>query len=283
MKYLLVFILLLAPLDRFTKIANSNRAIKEADSAFNKEDYLTAMLRYEYLLDTLKINNAQAAMNLALCYTKSGDLSKALEWYDKVSTLTAKDETKSIAFQQMGVITAEFGQDEKAKDYLFIALQYNPANEDARFDYELLLKAGNRPDSQKRKQRGQKRNAIENPEGDQDVERQSKGNQNLPNNKNDKGRKANKGKGNDYEDDSHKNQNPDSGEPEHKNKDSQGNEKNKADNEKLQVNTQNLEAMGLSEERARLLLDQMRNSEIQYLQQQKHKVTNNSYKGKPEW
>ena len=44
-----------------------------------------------------------------------------------------------------------------------------------------------------------------------------------------------------------------------------------------------LEEMGISEEKARQLLEAMRQSEIKYLQHQKRKATKRPPSGKPDW
>ena len=44
-----------------------------------------------------------------------------------------------------------------------------------------------------------------------------------------------------------------------------------------------LEEMNISEEKARMLLEAMRQNEIKYLQQQKRKATERPPSGKPDW
>ena len=41
--------------------------------------------------------------------------------------------------------------------------------------------------------------------------------------------------------------------------------------------------MNISEEKARMILEAMRNNEIQYIQQQRRKATERPKSGKPDW
>ncbi len=46
---------------------------------------------------------------------------------------------------------------------------------------------------------------------------------------------------------------------------------------------QKLQKMNMSQEKAQMLLDAMKNQEVQYLQQNKRKASKPREKGKPDW
>ncbi|MDE0471379.1 MAG: hypothetical protein OXH57_05510, partial [Ekhidna sp.] len=60
-------------------------------------------------------------------------------------------------------------------------------------------------------------------------------------------------------------------------------EEQQQENSQEQMIRDKLEEMGISEEKARQLLEAMRQSEIKYLQNQKRKATKRPPSGKPDW
>lgn len=67
--------------------------------------------------------------------------------------------------------------------------------------------------------------------------------------------------------------------PEEQDKDKEEQEKNQPQN----LDRQKLQEMKISEEKAKMILEAMRNQEKQYLQQQKRKATKSRDRGKPDW
>nr|MCU0390231.1 hypothetical protein [Thermoflexibacter sp.] len=67
-------------------------------------------------------------------------------------------------------------------------------------------------------------------------------------------------------------------------KDDQSDKKGKEEEkESVEKRTQRLQQMNLTEEQAKMILDAMKNNEVQYLQQNKKKPTKKTDKGKPDW
>jgi len=64
---------------------------------------------------------------------------------------------------------------------------------------------------------------------------------------------------------------------------SEQSEKKEQDKKDLNLDRQKLEEMKMSEEKARMILEAMRNQEKQYLQQQKRKPTKSRNNNKPDW
>lgn len=70
---------------------------------------------------------------------------------------------------------------------------------------------------------------------------------------------------------------------EQQNQDQKEGEEEEQEKSQEQMTKEKLEEMGISEEKARQLLEAMRQSEIKYLQHQKRKPTKRPPSGKPDW
>ncbi|MBC7388152.1 MAG: tetratricopeptide repeat protein, partial [Opitutaceae bacterium] len=150
---LLVVINLKAGLDPL-KTRYANQAKQRAENAVASNDYKTAIEAYNYLLDTLKVKDDKALLNLAHAHMKRADYNNAISRYTE-ATKTTDTKIKSIAFQQLGILQSERGNREEAKDHFKSAIKFDPANTQARFNYELMVKNKNKdiPKSQDKQQR----------------------------------------------------------------------------------------------------------------------------------
>ena len=134
-----------------SKIAHVNRIKRNAEEAYKNEDYETAISSFRILTDSLGINEDPIILNLANAYFKQKDTTNAAQYYSKV--LSSEDaQLRSLAYQQMGVINK---QQNKLKDALSdfkASLKSNPANEDARYNYEILKKIIDEQEQQDQKE-----------------------------------------------------------------------------------------------------------------------------------
>lgn len=134
-----------------SKIAHVNRIKRNAEEAYKNEDYETAISSFRILTDSLGINEDPIILNLANAYFKQKDTTNAAQYYSKV--LSSDDaHLRSLAYQQMGVINK---QQNKLKDALSdfkASLKSNPANEDARYNYEILKKIIDEQEQQDQKE-----------------------------------------------------------------------------------------------------------------------------------
>lgn len=121
------------------RISKANKAKEQASEAFAKKNYDLAISRYKYLLDTLKTKDERAQLNLAHCYMRKADYTNAQNYYTSATKL-ADRQLRSIAFQQLGILASEKENKEDAIANFKNALRNNPANEQARFNYELMVK-----------------------------------------------------------------------------------------------------------------------------------------------
>ena len=134
-----------------SKIAHVNRIKRNAEEAYKNEDFETAISSFRILTDSLGINEDPIILNLANAYFKQKDTTNATQYYSKV--LSSDDAClRSLAYQQMGVINK---QQNKLKDALSdfkASLKSNPANEDARYNYEILKKIIDEQEQQEQKE-----------------------------------------------------------------------------------------------------------------------------------
>ena len=134
-----------------SKIAHVNKIKRNAEEAYKNEDFETAISSFRILTDSLGINEDPIILNLANAYFKQKDTTNAVQYYSKV--LSSDDaRLRSLAYQQMGVINK---QQNKLKDALSdfkASLKSNPANEDARYNYEILKKIIDEQEQQEQKE-----------------------------------------------------------------------------------------------------------------------------------
>ncbi|MTI24188.1 tetratricopeptide repeat protein, partial [Fulvivirga kasyanovii] len=140
MKYL--FAILLVTVSSWTdldKIAKVNKLKKEAKTAYNNGDYQKALDNYLYLVDSMQVEDDNIVLNMANAYYKLNDTTNAVNNYQAV--VDSKDNVvRSVAQQQLGVIANRSKKFKEALEHFKEAIKADPANEEARYNYELLKK-----------------------------------------------------------------------------------------------------------------------------------------------
>src|SRR5882762_5753945 len=121
------------------KIGKINTVKAEAKEAFQAKDFKTAITKYKYLVDSLDVNEEEVSMNLAHAYFQSQDTVNAFNTYLPLAQSNDR-KIKSLANQQLGVLSNRQSKFEDALNYFKQALKAAPENEDARFDYEMVKK-----------------------------------------------------------------------------------------------------------------------------------------------
>ncbi|MEQ9404561.1 MAG: hypothetical protein RIM99_13290 [Cyclobacteriaceae bacterium] len=266
MKYVLIIILAMITNDP-REIAKINALKKEAEKAFLAGDYEMALSKYTTLYDSMGVQEDEIKLNLAHSYYNLDDTANAKSNYAGLSTSENK-KLKSIAYQQMGVISKDAGKLEESLHQLKSAIKSDPANQSARYDYEVvkkLLEEQQKQEEQQQDQEKQDQEGEDEKKEDQDQESQDQENQD------EKGEQ----KESEEEKDGEKKENEEQKEGEEK---EQEEEKSKEE-----MTKEKLEQMNISEEKAKMILEAMKNNEIQYLQQQKRKATERPPSNKPDW
>ncbi|MEQ8687053.1 MAG: hypothetical protein RIE86_17250 [Imperialibacter sp.] len=278
-------------------IATVNKLKKDAEKAYLAGDYAKATQAYTMLTDSLGVLEDKLFLNLGHSLFQQGDSAQAFSQYQRLINTKEKD-LKSLAYNQMGIISNKPGDRNTALSFFKEALKADPTNEEARYNYQLV-----------------KRQIAEDNEKNQDDQQQDKEkNEEKEDEKKDQQNQQDKDQNNDQKNDEQKKQDQEKKDQESENKeqkdqeqqseeqkkeqekkdqeqkkkeqqDAEQQDKEKKDGEKQppQINPDKLKEMNISEEKAKMILEAMRNSEIQYIQQNKRKGVKKPESGKPDW
>lgn len=279
MKLTLLLVLIVMLFSDVDRIAQINALKAEAKKAFTSGDYKTAIEKYKYLIDSLEVNEDGVKLNLANAFFQINDSANASLHYSNLSQSRTAD-IQSRAHLQLGVLANRAGQYEKALEYFKQALKADPSNEEARYNYEMVKKKleeqqknqDQKKDQQKNDQQDDQKKDQKKDQNDQqkkDQQQKQKEKQDKENKEQDQKQKAQEeqDKKNQEKSDQQKEENP---------------ENEKKDNIPPSV-SEKLKNMEMSEEKAKMILEAMKNQEIQYLQQNKRKATKPKDKDKPDW
>ena len=238
-------------------IALINTYKADAEQSFLAEDFSQAVSQYKFLVDSLNVNEDAIHLNLGHAYHQMGDTAQARTAYNR-ATLSSNAALKSIAYQQLGVISKSNKNLKESLTYLKASIKANPDNSDAKYDFELVKKLMQENQDQENKE-DQEKKEDQNQESDSENEEQ----------------KDQEG------DEQEQDQKDDSSEK--KNQDESPSEEDPTDEIANKSTQEKLSEMNISPEKAEMILEAMRNGEIQYIQQQKRKATEKKDKGKPDW
>lgn len=288
MKYLIIALLLAAPLPDPNKIARTNALKKEAKAAYEKGNFEEAINTYHYLLDSMKIDEDAIRINLANAYYQNGDTTGAVTNYELLRD-SENRKLASRAYQQLGVIKNKQKNREEALADFKQALRKDPANEEARYNYEMLKKLldQERQDQQNQEQQNQEQNQDENKDQQQDQEQQQ--DQKSDQQQDQEQKQDQEGKEGDEQDEQKQQSDDQQKKNEEKKKEGKPDEpsdKESDDKEKQdQLNTSpdRFKDSKVSEEKARMILEALKNQEVQYLQQQKRRTQETPPSDKPDW
>ncbi len=272
--------LLFTDLDKIGKI---NSLKSEAKKAYLGGDYKTAVDTYKYLIDSLGVKEDEVLLNLANSYFQLQDTSNISNAYLPL-TQSSNAKIKSVANQQLGVAANRQEKFEKALNYFKQALKADPTNEDARFNYELVKKKLEEQKKQDQQQKKEDQKKDENK--DEKKDQQDKENKDQKQDQKDKQNKDQEEKDKKEQEQKEK-QSKEQQEKEKKEKEQkeqeQKDEQNKDKKDIPPSVSEKLKEMQMSEEKAKMILEAMKNQEVQYLQQNKRKATKPKDKGKPDW
>ena len=303
MKYLLVSMLVVA-LAGFNDIAKVNKAKEEAKKAYLDQDYTLAVTKYQYLIDSLGVKDDRAQLNLSHAYLLTQDTTAAMQGYNMLANDRIPSDIRSIANQQMGVITSAQNKKELALEYFKQALRANPGNEEARFNYELIKKELEEQKQQEEEQKDQEeKEDDQQKEEDQEQKEQEKQQQEQQQKEQEESnqqegeeqKEENKGDQEDQEAQEQEDKGKESEEEEAKQDEEASQEQKEANQEQeqndekakeqkeaaLMEKLDNLENM--DRDQALMYLEAMKNNEVQYLQQNKRKATKKVDRSKPDW
>ena len=287
MKSLFIAFVLLAFTVDPGKIGKVNSLKSEAKEAYKKGDYQKAIEKYRYLVDSLSVTEDEVRLNLANAYFESNDTVNTFQSYQPL-TQSTNSKIRSIAHQQMGVLANRQSKFEEALASFKQALKADPTNEDARYNYEMVKK---KLDEQKKKEEEQKKQDPNKQDKNEDQKKEENKDQKDQNkdkkdqkDKEDQEKKDQKDKQDQDSKEKQDKESKEKKEKEQQQKEQEQKEKENQDKKDLPPSVSNkLKQMEMSEEKAKMILEAMRNQEFQYLQQNKRKATKPKDKGKPDW
>lgn len=281
MKYLLLIaISFLTSVDPAT-IRKINAAKSAAEDAFKRGDYGSAIQHYQYLVDSLGVKEDEVMINLANAYYLQKDTANALNTYQAL-TGSLKTDINSKAHQQLGILANQQGRAEEALNYFKQAIKAEPSNDGARYNYEMLKKKLN--EKKKQEEEKKQQNKDQNKKDPQNKDQQNKEDQKKDQEKKDQQNKDEQKKDQEKKGQEKQQEQKEQQEKEQQEKKQEEQAKKDSDKKDFQnLDREKLKQMNISEEKARMILEAMKNQEKQYLQQQKRKSTQSRDRNKPDW
>lgn len=135
----ILFLLLFLWVNPLTFVAEMNITRKELIRLFERQRYDLAEKKLNLLLKEYKSETKEVYLNLAHIYFLQKNKQKALLYYDKVAQQQTP-EFQSIAFNQLGYMSAIRQNLPEALQLFKEAIIKYPKNAEARYNYELILK-----------------------------------------------------------------------------------------------------------------------------------------------
>ncbi len=270
---ILFFILSPDPIE----ISRINKTKKQAEAAYTSGNYQVSASKYKILTDSMNVQDDEVYLNLAHSYFHLNDSANATNAYN-ILTDSPNQEIRSIAYQQLGVMAKNNQLLEEAESLLKSAIRANPSNVDARYDYEIVKKLLQRKNEQQQQNQDNQNQDQSDQNQDQQKQDQQKQNQDQQDQQSEQD--------NQDQEQQQQEQNQQEGEEgdEQEQQQQQSEQQNNEEQENQQPGTkEKLEEMNISEEKARMILEAMKNNEFQYIQQRKRKRTQQQDPNAPDW
>jgi len=289
-------------------ITRINQHTQEAATAYQRQDYIEAIASYTYLLEDLEVTDDQVRLNLAHAYYQAGLLPQATAAYQYLAD-HPRPHLRALAHLQLGNIYTRQKKYKRALSLYKQALVTEPQNDAARYNYELLKKflilnpevaaeeEQQESDPESTATQNEPQPTVQGPEPKQRPDAQGNQQEETTTQKQDPDGQQQESAGSQEQPTGDKEREEAAGEEE-------GNEQGQLQNspydkngqqhrgssdgiseedEMAQTRRARLRQANMSPEKARLLLDAMRNAELQYIQQLPKKSTRQPDKTKPDW
>ncbi|MCX2739823.1 aerotolerance protein [Pontibacter anaerobius] len=316
MKSLALVAILLASLfsGGISVITHLNQYAAEAATAYNRQDYIEAIAAYKYLLDDLEVDDDQLRLNLAHSYYQAGLLPQATDAYQYLADHPTTH-LRALAHLQLGNINTRQKKYKRALALYKQALVAEPGNNAARYNYELLKKylalhpeaaaEESQPEATEQENSAGPDELQSPPPAEEDLQPQPKkkpdeqGDQEeeIDTPEPDKEGRQQQNAGAEDKEQGEKEREDAAGEASGTEKGQQLNspfdkdaqqrrgssEAASDEDQQAQTRRARLRQANMSPEKARLLLDAMRNAELQYIQQLPKKSTRQPDPTKPDW
>ncbi|WP_162555825.1 tetratricopeptide repeat protein [Reichenbachiella versicolor] len=301
-------------------ISKINGLKKDAEKAFKAKNYEKAISTYATLLDSMDVSDDASRLNMAHAQFETQDAEGALKNYQKL-VLSKDDKIKSLAYQQLGNLSSNPKDLSKALSYFKESIKSDPFNEAARYNYEMVKKKLENQEDQNQdqdqqnedqenqdeeNQENQENQDQQNQEGDQDQQdsdqqqdQENSEEQNQENseqnqdqesqdqseqeNQDQQGQEGEENQDQQEQDQQQGEQGEEGEQEQQQSQEGEEQEEQEGEEQATPSTKQKLEEMNLSEEKARMILEALKNSEIQYIQQNQRRSTQKQDSGKPDW
>lgn len=273
--------LVINPFSDLDKIAKVNKAKREAEKAYLAEDYKLANEKYIYLRDSLGISDDKLSLNLANTQYLLNDSTNAQSSYSALRESTDAN-IRSIANQQLGAMQFKSKKYEEALKNYKAALKADPSNADARYNYELLKKLLKEQEEEQKQNKDQQNKDQENKD-EENKDKQDQEKQDQDKSKEEQEQNKEEQQEQDKEQQEEEDKKDEQEKEEQKPEDQQKEEDKKEENKPNPIDEEKLKEMQITEEKARLILEAMKNNEVQYIQQNKRKSKKKKDPTKPDW
>ena len=134
---LLIILLVVGGWGGFTRIRDRNAAVEQGAAAYARRDYVVAAAAYQKAVTELGAKDEATVLNLAHACARAGRDNAARTYYSRLLT-SQTPAVRSVAQQQLAVLTAQKGEFAQAIGLLREALRTTPDNAAARYNYEVL-------------------------------------------------------------------------------------------------------------------------------------------------
>ncbi len=125
---------------KFNRIAQTNEIKEDAGEAYKAGKYGEAAEMYKTLIDSFEVNSEAVRLNYGNSLAKTGKGQEADAVYRGLAANGTDKVIKSLAYQQLGVMASQQQNLKDAASYFKQALKAHPANDGARYNYELAKK-----------------------------------------------------------------------------------------------------------------------------------------------
>ncbi|MDX2247496.1 MAG: tetratricopeptide repeat protein [Bacteroidia bacterium] len=144
MRTLFLYVILLAG-----GLSGKEKSLSLAADAFQSGDFHTSILHYGEALKAYPAQAARIQYNIGQCYRELDSTDRALQFFHEVLDKNSPD-VASLASNEIGLLMIRRQRTKEALEAFREALVYDPENENARYNYELLRKRmkGNNPPQQ---------------------------------------------------------------------------------------------------------------------------------------
>lgn len=257
------------------KIGEVNKAKERAKEAYARGEYKDAAQQYRALVDSLGVKEEEVSMNLAHSYYHLNDTVNARNAYLGLTNSKSAG-YRSVSYQQLGMLSHRENKLEEALTYFKSALKANPNNEEARYNYEMVKRKLEEQQKQQQRDDQDKKDQDQKENKDQQDKKDQKQNEQE---KKDKEKKEQEQK----EKQEQEKKDQEKKEQEKKEQQQKQDQEKKDEKKEPQPSSDKMKQMKISEEKAKMVLEAMKNQEVQYLQQNKRKATKPKDRGKPDW